>query len=44
MLRMQLRDIYGVDNKNIGSVIFAQSFVSVDQNTFVCPTKNVPNT
>jgi len=44
MLRMQLRDIHGVDNKNIGSVIFAQSFFWVDLKTYVCPTKNVPNT
>jgi hypothetical protein len=41
---MQLKDIHGVDNKNIGSVIFAQSFFWVDSKTSVCPTKNVPNT
>lgn len=43
MLRMQLKNIKGV-NGDIGSVVYAQSFFWIDPKTYLCVTKNVPNT
>jgi hypothetical protein len=44
MVRMQLKNIVGADNKNIGSVLYAQSFFWIESKTNVCVTKNIPNT
>jgi hypothetical protein len=44
MVRLQLKNINGADSKNIGSVLYAQSFIWIESKTNVCVTKNIPNT
>ena len=43
MIRMQVKDIVS-NGENLGSVLYAQSFVMVDENSvYINVTKNIPN-
>jgi len=41
---MQVKNIQGVNSENIGSVVYAQTFVMIDDNSiYINVTENVPN-
>lgn len=43
MIRMQIKDIMGVNGDNLGSVLYANSFFLIEPTRFINITKNVPN-
>ena len=44
ILRMQISNVLGQDSENLGSLVYANSFVMVDENQlYINVTENVPN-
>lgn len=43
MIRLQIKDIMGVNGDNLGSVLYANSFFWIEPTIFINITKNIPN-
>jgi hypothetical protein len=44
ILRMQIQNVSGLNKENLGSIVYAQSFVMIDESSlYINATQNVPN-